>query len=163
MNIESRIENGPLLGIDLGRRRTGLAKSDPDLRVATPLVIVEAAGNKLDFSILDHCRKNEVTGVVLGLPRHMDGREGDLAPRTRRLAAYIHRQLNIPVWLWDERLSTLEVDRRAREGGKRQQPRDDLAATLILQGFIDAQAWKRPPAHAGDDPGDRSEDDGTAE
>jgi putative Holliday junction resolvase len=138
------ITRGPLLGVDFGLARTGLASSDEGMRVAFPLEILQGSRRKVDYEIQRICREREIRGAVLGLPRHMDGREGDLAPKVRQLARRIHGRLGIPVWLWDERLTTSEVERRMREAGTRGRPRDDLAATVILQGFLDAKGWKRP-------------------
>jgi putative Holliday junction resolvase len=136
---------GPLLGIDFGLARTGLASSDDGMKVAFPLEVLQGSMRRVDGEIRRICREREIRGAVLGLPRHMDGREGDLAPKVRQLARRIHGRVGIPVWLWDERLTTAEVERRMREAGTRGRPRDDLAATVILQAFLDAKGWKRLP------------------
>jgi putative Holliday junction resolvase len=136
---------GPLLGVDFGLTRTGLASSDEGMKVAFPLEVLRGSMRKVDYEIRRICGEREIRGAVLGLPYHMDGREGDLAPKVRQLARRIHGGLGIPVWLWDERLTTAEVERRMREAGTRGRPRDDLAATVILQAFLDAEGWKRPP------------------
>jgi putative Holliday junction resolvase len=115
------------------------------MKVAVPIGILEGPVRGIGEDLERVCREREARGIVLGLPRHMDGREGDLAPKVRRLARRLRRRLSVPIWLWDERLTTAEVERRSREAGGGSRHKDDLAATLILQGFLDAEAWTREP------------------
>jgi putative Holliday junction resolvase len=136
---------GPLLGIDFGLARTGLSASGGRPPVATPVGVLRGPLRRIEGEIAAACSERGARGLVIGLPRHMDGREGDLAPKVRRLAGRLARRVRIPVWLWDERLSTREVERRARESGRSARGRDDLVAALILQGFLDAAGWLREP------------------
>jgi putative Holliday junction resolvase len=143
---------GPFLGVDLGLKRTGLAVSGEGSPVASPLEILDVPRREKEERIERIIRERAIRGAVLGWPLHMDGRPGEMASKVRRLGERIARRSGIPVWTWDERLSSVEVDRRAREAGRRAAPRDDLAATVILQGFLDGQGWKRPPLFAGSGP-----------
>jgi putative Holliday junction resolvase len=149
------ITEGPLIGVDFGLARTGLASSDEGMRVAFPLEILRGSIRKVDYEIQRICRERGIRGAVLGLPSHMDGREGDLAPKVRQLARRIHSHVGIPIWLWDERLTTAEVERRMREAGTRGKPRDDRAATVLRQAFLDAKGWKRPPLFSVEEEGSK--------
>lgn len=136
----------PLMGVDPGLARTGLSICDTGLKVATPVAVLRGGLRRVESDIRRTARERGAGGLVVGLPTHMDGREGELAPRVRRMAARLARSLGVPVWLWDESLSTWEVERLAREAGTRGRGRDDLAAVVILQGFLDAEGWKKAPA-----------------
>lgn len=144
---------GPFLGVDLGLARTGVAACDEGLKLAFPVETLRGSAGRIEGELIRICRDRGIRGVVLGLPLHMDGREGDLAPKVRRLARRIFSRLEVPVWLWDERLTTVEVERRMREAGAGGRPRDDLAATLILQAFLDAEAWRGSPLVGGEEGG----------
>jgi putative holliday junction resolvase len=137
--------NGPgrLLSLDLGLRRTGLARSDPDRTISIGLPTFE---NTPGRSLKEHLRllhgELPLSGVVLGYPLHDDGRPSDLAPRVLRLAVWLHAELRLPVALWDERRTTVAAEDRLREAPRRVRrakgTRDRLAAQLILQEFLDA-------------------------
>jgi putative pre-16S rRNA nuclease len=140
---------GALLGLDLGSKTIGVAASDPDRRLAAP---VETIGRKkfgLDARrILDLAAARRAVGFVLGLPINMDGTEGARAQSTRAFARNLARLTELPIALWDERLSTAAVERAliAADASrvKRKAVIDQHAAAYILQGALDRLA--RQPA-----------------
>lgn len=135
---------GRVMGIDYGSRRVGVAMSDSLRTVATPLETLEVGTSKLLFRRLrDLVAEHRVTAVVVGLPLHMDGGRGELAQAAEEFAEKIRRQIpKLPVHLWDERLSSAEAERMLRHGeakaDRRKAMRDQLAAQLILQSWLDA-------------------------
>lgn len=121
------------LGIDPGGARVGIAACDIEERVAVPLEIVpEAAAFP---AIRGIARREEAGGIVIGLALSLDGSEGAQAAIARRLGDRLARELGLPVEYEDERLTSAAAE-RARGKGSRE-PRDDIAAALILQQFID--------------------------
>lgn len=137
---------GRVMGLDYGARRVGVALSDTLRMVATPSETIEVDTSKALFRRLrEIVEEHRVTAVVVGLPLHMDGGRGDLAEAAEAFADKIRRQLPaVPVHLWDERLSSAEAERVLRHGeakaGRRKAMRDQLAAQLILQSWLDAAA-----------------------
>ncbi len=138
-----------LLGIDLGTKTIGLALSDVERRIATPLETIKRSKFTIDASaIRDIVERFEVQGLVLGLPLNMDGTEGPRAQAARAFARNLAPVVKRPIAFWDERLSTVAVTRtlldadtsRARRGALV----DKLAAAYILQGFLDRLARPEP-------------------
>ncbi len=132
-----------ILGIDPGRKRVGLAIGDTSLRVATAFDAMEYAGKEKFLKCLNSIiEKEEVTLIVVGLPKNMDGTEGDAAKNSRRLAESIRERFDIEVKLLDERLTTHQAVRQIHEtGGKaghRKERVDMLSAALILQSYFDS-------------------------
>jgi putative holliday junction resolvase len=141
---------GPVLAVDLGLRRTGLARSDPERRVALGLETFEnLPGRSLKAHLRSLQAEVPATGVVLGLPLHEDGRPGALVGRVRRLGEWIGQELSLPVAYWDERLTTEAAAEMLLEAGRklRRQKgvRDRLAAQIILRDFL-AAGCPFPPA-----------------
>jgi putative Holliday junction resolvase len=141
---------GALLGVDVGQVRVGLAVSDPDGLIASPVATLardEDAGTDLD-RIATVARERDVVLVVVGLPLSLSGQEGLAAERARRYAGALQRRLEVPVRLWDERLTTVDAHRALRSSGVpgRQQRGvvDQAAAVLILQAALDARRAGRP-------------------
>ena len=127
------------LAIDPGSKRVGLAICDPDERIAVPLGVIPASAA---FPAVRSIAKRElVGGIVVGLPLLMDGSEGSAVVRARRLGERIRDRLGLPVEYEDERLTTFQAE---QEGGG--EPRDDIAAALILQAFIDRRRESEPDA-----------------
>lgn len=118
------------LGIDPGTKRVGLAICDPDEKIAVPLEIVPASA--AFPAVRSIAAREDVGGIVVGLPLLMDGGEGASAAMARKLGERLERQLELPVEYEDESLTSVEAER-----GGRGEPRDDIAAALILQQFID--------------------------
>lgn len=142
---------GRLLAVDVGSVRIGLALSDPDQVVAAPLETRPVpAAEDLDRIATDLAAvadEHLVAGIVVGLPRRLDGREGDAARRCRRIAAGLRDRSGLPVALWDERFSTTEAERvmLAQDASRRERRAsiDRVAASLILQGVLEAQRRRR--------------------
>ncbi|MAE89360.1 MULTISPECIES: Holliday junction resolvase RuvX [Salipiger] len=131
-----------LAGLDLGTKTIGVAVSDRLLTVATPLETVKRKKFTLDAErLLEILAKREIGGVVLGLPRNMDGSEGPRCQSTRAFARNFSRLWDGPVTFWDERLSTVAAERALLEAdtsrAKRAELIDHVAASYILQGALD--------------------------
>lgn len=131
---------GKLLGVDYGTRRTGVALSDSSGSVATPFgVISQTDPHRVAVELHQLCQKHGVETVVVGLPLNMNGTEGPAAQAARRLADELEA-LGEKVILWDERLSTRQVEAAVRQaGGKGRGCYDALAAQVILQSYLDAK------------------------
>ena len=134
-----------ILGLDLGERRTGVAISDPDGTLAQPLVQLEPRGRRdLVASVARLVAENGAERVVVGMPFLEDGKSGEQARRTEATVAALRQALPVPVAVWDERFSTDEADRLMREAGvksgRRRARRDQAAAAVILQAYLDAGA-----------------------
>jgi putative Holliday junction resolvase len=137
---------GTLIGLDLGTKTIGVATSDPDRRLATTVETIARKTFTTDAArILGLAAERKAIGFVLGLPVNMDGTEGPRAQSTRAFARSLARLTNLPIALWDERLSTAAVEREliAADASRRQRKAvvDQHAAVYILQGAIDRLAW----------------------
>jgi len=136
---------GGLIGLDLGTKTIGVAVSDPDRRIAAPVETIARKRFQLDAQrILTLARERQAVGFVLGLPLNMDGSEGPRAQSTRAFARNFAQLTALPIALWDERLSTVAVERDLIAGNasraKRKAVIDQHAATFILQGALDRLA-----------------------
>ncbi len=136
---------GRLLGVDWGERRIGLALSDETRTLAQPLTtLTRRTGKRFPMrEFLTLLEQHAVTGIVVGLPLDQEGAEAEAAAAARALAADIARRSGQPVELWDERLTTARALRAVRAmGGSTRGRKDDvdaLAATLLLQHYLDAK------------------------
>jgi putative Holliday junction resolvase len=133
---------GALIGLDLGTKTVGVAVSDPDRRLATPVETVARKRFTLDAArLIELAVERRVVGFVLGLPINMDGTEGARAQSTRAFARNFANLTQLPIALWDERLSTAAVERELIAAdvsrAKRKAVIDQHAATFILQGALD--------------------------
>jgi putative Holliday junction resolvase len=133
------------LGIDLGTVRTGLAVAEPEVRVATPLCTLEHRSLQQAVTAVAKVIADErIAEAIVGLPLHMNGREGDAARRVRAFAKALAAEARIVVRLWDERLSTEASLRSLRDQslkrGRQKRVVDQIAASLILQGYLDREA-----------------------
>jgi putative holliday junction resolvase len=130
------------LGLDVGERRIGLAISDPDGRLALPIGTHERRGDDVG-TLIDLCRREDAQRIVVGLPLSLDGRQGPQADVAASLAEALRQRAGIEVVLWDERLSSREADHYLRAAGKRgkqaKAQRDAVAASIILQSYLDSQ------------------------
>jgi len=142
----------PVLGIDLGSRRIGLAISDAEDRIALPAGSLESRGPKRDLKAVSAlARERGVERVVVGLPIHMDGSQGPQAEAARRFASSLAGELGIPVETLDERWTTREAERALDATGRRGRKRrkevvDAVAATLLLRTFLARQDTSETPA-----------------
>jgi putative Holliday junction resolvase len=142
-------KRGALIGLDLGSKTIGVAASDPDRRVAAPVETITRARFSLDAQrILHLAAERRAAGVVLGLPINMDGSEGPRAQSTRAFARNLAKLTELPIALWDERLSTAAVERALigadMSRARRKAVIDQHAAAYILQGALDRLAHQSP-------------------
>src|SRR5580658_10791950 len=133
---------GALIGLDLGTKTIGVAASDPDRRVAAPVETIARKRFSLDAERISAlAAERRAVGYVLGLPVNMDGTEGPRAQATRAFARNFAKLTDLPIALWDERLSTAAVERALIEAdvsrAKRNAVIDQHAAAYILQGALD--------------------------
>ena len=133
---------GALIGLDLGTKTIGVATSDPDRRLATGVETIARKNFKSDAArLLALAAERQAVGFVLGLPINMDGSEGPRAQSARAFARNLARLTELPIALWDERLSTAAVERELIAAdvsrGKRKAVVDQHAAVFILQGALD--------------------------
>ena len=141
MSLEQvKATTGRVLGVDYGEARTGLAISDATRFLASGIGNVQGGGlEKTAERVLEAAREQGAVAVVLGLPVNMNGTEGPKAARIRELAALIEREL--PVYLMDERMTTMSAARYLNEtntrGKKRRGVIDTLSAQIILQNALD--------------------------
>ncbi len=128
------------LGLDLGKRRIGVAASD-ELGWVHPVTVIERRGNGPDIEQVERIfREREAGAVVVGLPLNMDDSEGPAARGARRFAERLRKLLNCRVELWDERLTSFEAEQMLQEAGldsrRRRRVVDQMAAVLILRSFL---------------------------
>jgi putative holliday junction resolvase len=144
------VREGVRLGVDVGSVRTGVARSDPDGILASPLAVVRVGPNKLD-ELAALAASADAIEVIVGLPTSLSGREGAAAANARGFAAELAGLLApIPVRLVDERFTTTQAHDALRRSGKDERARrgvvDAAAATVLLQAALDTErATGRPP------------------
>ena len=137
-----------LMGLDLGTKTIGVAVSDTLLGIATPVLTVKRKKFGVDAAaLLAIIAERTIGGIVLGLPRNMDGSEGPRAQSTRAFARNFERLCEAPISYWDERLSTVAAERALLEAdtsrARRAEVIDHVAAGYILQGALDRLAHIR--------------------
>jgi len=133
---------GTLIGLDLGEKTIGVASCDPDRRLATGVETVIRSKFTTDAQhLISLAAERSAVGFVLGLPINMDGSEGPRAQGTRAFARNLSKLTELPIALWDERLSTAAVERELIAAdvsrAKRAAVIDQHAAAYILQGALD--------------------------
>ena len=133
---------GTLMGLDLGTKTIGVATSDPDRKIATAVETIARTAFTADARrLLALAAERNAVGFVLGLPINMDGSEGPRAQSTRAFARNFAKLTELPIALWDERLSTAAVERELIAAdvsrAKRAAVIDQHAAMFILQGALD--------------------------
>lgn len=135
-----------ILAIDFGRKRLGLALSDPTATVASPIDPIVRKGQAWWSELELLLRAHQVGEVVVGLPRNMDGSEGQGAEICRKFAGELGTRCGLPVELLDERLTSVAASATLREGGlsERQQrgKLDSVAASLLLQVYLERRREK---------------------
>jgi putative Holliday junction resolvase len=153
MGSKSLPHRGRLLGLDYGTRRIGLALCDDEQRIASPLENYDRRRPALDAEHLaEAARENRVVGLVVGLPLHMGGEEGQKANEARRFGSWAAAALGLPLDFWDERLTSYLAQELMRDAGlsrKKQKSRlDKVAAQLMLQSYLDSRT-NRPESRPG--------------
>ena len=131
-----------ILGIDLGKKRTGIAVSDINQKIASPLKVIENMKFNEILNILEKIvTERNICAIIVGDPINMDGSIGPKSQSSRSFIRNLSKELNIPILLWDERLTTVSAERSLLEADisrkKRQQIIDKIAASIILQNFLD--------------------------
>ena len=132
---------GVVLALDIGARRVGVARSDPERRFAYPQPLIPASSPaQLATTLQERIDEAEATLLVVGWPLQMSGAEGIQTFRIRRLLTLISPSISCPIYLQDERLSTVEAERSLIASGRRREARrdevDSVAASLILQTWL---------------------------
>ena len=140
-----------LLGVDYGQARIGLAVTDPDLKIASPLATYRRRSGRLDADYFQTLVSQEQIGrIVVGLPTHTDGREGKKAAEVRAWGQWLADVTSLPILYWDERFTTVEAERHLWSAGlthkARKERRDRIAAQIILQSYLDAACSDPKPA-----------------
>lgn len=133
---------GRVLAIDVGTKTLGLALSDEGGTIGMPLETIRRAGRRRDFARLSEIvEERGVTEIVVGLPLALDGSPGEMTAEVDKMCAEIESRLPVTVHRWDERLTTAEAERVLLSADvsrkRRRQVIDKLAASLILQSFLD--------------------------
>ena len=132
-----------ILAIDPGKVRLGLAISDAEHRIASPLTTYTRGDPERDGQFFRKVVEDEEVGaIIIGLPVHLDGREGEQAKAARVFGAWLHGVTGLPCVFFDERFTTFEAESALLEAGltrkKRKARRDRVAAQVLLQTFLDA-------------------------
>jgi len=134
-----------ILAIDLGEKRVGLALSDELELSAAPLEVVDFKDSQ---TLIEHIcsvvKRRLVKAIVIGLPLNMDGSRGEKAQEAAVFAGLLKEAANLPVILWDERLTSRQAQRVLLEGGvsrtQRKRTTDKVAAAVLLQSYLDSKA-----------------------
>jgi len=137
----------PILGVDYGRVRIGIAVSDELRFLAHPVETVEASSQAVK-RIAEIAREKNVERIVVGLPRHMDGRMSESADEAQAFAKKLRDHVSCEVITWDERLTTVAANRVLRDAGQKTRTSrkivDQVAAQVILQGYLDSLSHADP-------------------
>ena len=144
------MNNERLMGLDFGSKTVGVALSDPTGLIASPLEIIEREREdklRKTFSRIEELiEEYKVTKIVLGLPLNMDSSEGERVRKTEEFKEALERRTGLEIVVWDERLSTVEAHDIMTEAGVKGIDRkkfvDKIAASIILQGYMDSQKEK---------------------
>lgn len=137
------MSSGRLLGVDYGSVRVGLAVSDADRRIASPLTTYRRRSRDADARFFQGLVGDEnVTEIVVGLPVHLHGGEGQKAAEARKFGGWLAEIMRLPVVFWDERFTTVQAERLLLDAGltnqRRRDRRDRVAAQILLQSYLDA-------------------------
>ena len=137
-----------ILAVEYGKVRTGLAVSDPGERLASPVCVIEERNSqRLAEKIAQHARERQAEQIVLGLPRNMDGSEGDSAHNVREFQQLLKDTSGLEVVLRDERGTTITahgyLNVTNTRGKKRKSMVDSVAAVIILQDYLDYRRNQR--------------------
>jgi putative holliday junction resolvase len=129
-----------ILAIDPGDKRIGLAISDPDQKIASPLQIIVHISRQLDSArIAQIANEHQVGLIIIGYPTDIDGNMGPQGRKSQKLLDALKLQIDLPILLWDETGSSVLADQIKPLYGRRksQKPVDDLAAVVILQQYLE--------------------------
>jgi len=147
---------GRLLGVDYGTVRVGLAVSDPDRIIASPLATYTRRDLEVDASYFrDLTQRESIIGLVVGLPVHLSGREGQKAAEARAFGKWLVDVTKLPLVYYDERFTTVQAESALWEAGlthkRRKDRRDRVAAQMLLQVYLNAGCPPEEPPRALDE------------
>ncbi len=135
-----------IAGLDVGSKTIGFAVSDPFGWTAQPITTIQWNEKDIysaDVALRTLFSEHNIAKVVIGYPKNMDGSIGERGMKSEEYAQHIERRMKLPTVLWDERLSTVAAERALLEAdvsrSKRKKVIDQVAATVILQGYLDAK------------------------
>ena len=139
---KKQLDKCRLIGLDLGSKRIGVSICDEKQLIATPFkTIKRSAAKELINELRTIIEENDIKGIIIGNPLNMDGTSGSSAQSVKDTSENIEKSINLPVCLWDERLSTVGAFNLSSQldinVSKREKKIDENAATFILQGAID--------------------------
>ena len=139
---KKQLDKCRLIGLDLGSKRIGVSICDEKQLIATPFKTIERSSSKDLINELQNIIKdNDIKGIIIGNPLNMDGSSGSSAQSAKDMSDNISRSIDLPICLWDERLSTVGAFNLSSQldvnGSKREKKIDENAAAFILQGAID--------------------------
>jgi putative Holliday junction resolvase len=145
------------LGVDVGKARIGVAASDPDGLLAMPVVTVKRSSGNDVLEIANICQERDIVVVYMGLPRHLNGQEGEAATDARRFAAELRKQIpDLDVRFIDERLTTVTATANLQAAGRKANRQrsviDQQAAVIILQMALDVERESGKRAGIADNP-----------
>ena len=147
-----------ILAIDPGKVRLGLAVCDAERRLASPLTTYTRRDPKQDAAFFKKIIEDEEIGaIVIGLPMHLDGREGEQAKAAREFGAWLHKATGVSCAFYDERFTTSEAESALWSAGlthkQRKARRDRVAAQILLQTYLDAGCPANEPSKPLEDSG----------
>lgn len=147
---------GRLLGVDYGTVRVGVAVSDPDRIIASPLATYTRRDPESDASYFrDLVQRDSIVGLVVGLPVHLSGREGQKATEARAFGNWLVDVTSLPLVYYDERFTTVQAESALWEAGlthkRRKDRRDRVAAQMLLQAYLNAGCPPEEPPRALDE------------
>ena len=139
---KKQLDKCRLIGLDLGSKRIGVSICDEKQLIATPLkTIKKSTSQELISELKNIIEENNIQGIVIGNPLNMDGSSGSSAQSVKDTSTNIEKSINLPICLWDERLSTVGAFNLSSQldvnVSKREKKIDENAAAFILQGAID--------------------------
>jgi putative Holliday junction resolvase len=140
-------ERGRLMALDVGKRRIGVALSDPTQTLARSLQVIRCRSRETDMrAIASLVREFSVSRIIVGHPRRLNGTVGEQARWTEAYAEELQNVIGVPVELWDEALSTVRAQQAMIEAGRKRRERRDrvdaAAAAVILQDYLDSMSWR---------------------
>lgn len=139
--------SGRILGLDPGERRIGVAVSDATRTIASPVEFIDREARNHERRLTDLCTEWDIIEIVVGLPMSLDGAEGPAATMSREFGAVVKGLTGLPVVFHDERFTTVTAEQALLEGGvkrrSRTKKRDQIAAAVMLQGFLDKRRYER--------------------
>ena len=143
MEFHTNVAKGRILALDVGKKRIGLALSDPLGITAQGLPTLERTTIREDLTALENLtREHQVKLILMGHPLHMSGRESSQSVYTREFAGRLAGRTGLEVRLWDERLTTVEAERVLKQSGisieKRAKAVDRLSAVILLGSYLDS-------------------------